>query len=387
MTPKPVHARATAWPAIFLFLTLLAYGAFAQALPPWERDDGELLRLPDGRTFQAAELADAEPPKYPYSRAVSAFEGWVALAFVVTAEGAVRDVQVLDSSGDREFEDAAVAAARQFRYEPARIDGEPVEQAVPTFRIIFRLDEEGSPGITPAFRRRAREIGRMIETGRIDAAHEALASFAERPRRTLAEDAIYWWLRAAHDGARGDTLARQESLRRAVAIGDTDDTQLPGEYYLDALGMLYAEYARAGELHSALETYERIAKHLEPDAPPANLTAHAGQIRAVLASDAELLARAQLQSYPWVHRLTRNSFQFVHVEGHLHSFNLWCDRRAQQLEASVDAAWFVPAAWGACTLILNGEPGTRFGIWEYDQEPPESPNGGPTPRIEGNNNE
>lgn len=79
-------------------------------------------------------------PRYPRSAATRGIEGWVELIFVITGEGRVSNIRVLDASPRGIFEDAAVAAMTRWLYPPYRVNGKPVaREATQLFR--FRLDD------------------------------------------------------------------------------------------------------------------------------------------------------------------------------------------------------------------------------------------------------
>ena len=78
-------------------------------------------------------------PKYPVTMLRAGVEGWVWLAFVVDRDGQTVEVQAIQSTRP-EFEAAAVAAAKQWRFTPGRKDGQPVRVAVQR-RVEFKLEE------------------------------------------------------------------------------------------------------------------------------------------------------------------------------------------------------------------------------------------------------
>jgi periplasmic protein TonB len=78
-------------------------------------------------------------PSYPRRALASRLEGYVLVEFIVTTNGTVRDVIVLESSASI-FEDAAVEAALKFKFKPRVVDGEPVEVRGVKNRIVFKLE-------------------------------------------------------------------------------------------------------------------------------------------------------------------------------------------------------------------------------------------------------
>jgi TonB family protein len=79
-------------------------------------------------------------PVYPEAARKKGIEGWVELAFTVTPNGTVQDVQVRNASPANVFEDAAVRAIRGWRFEPVERDGVKVAQ-----RAMVRLRFAQSP--------------------------------------------------------------------------------------------------------------------------------------------------------------------------------------------------------------------------------------------------
>jgi TonB family protein len=77
-------------------------------------------------------------PKYPEGPLERNSEGLVALGAVVDTTGAVTRVDLVSSPGDRELEEAAIAAARQYRFRPYRIAGR-VTEAYAIIRFDFKI--------------------------------------------------------------------------------------------------------------------------------------------------------------------------------------------------------------------------------------------------------
>ena len=76
-------------------------------------------------------------PAYPPSARSARIEGAVCLAAQISAGGRVKHVRVL--KGNRRLAPAAIVAFRQWRFQPATINGEPV-QANYAADFTFALD-------------------------------------------------------------------------------------------------------------------------------------------------------------------------------------------------------------------------------------------------------
>jgi TonB family protein len=78
-------------------------------------------------------------PEYPELARVARLEGNVILQAIIHADGTVGDVEVLRTNRpNMGFEDAAVEAVRQWRYQPAMQNGRPVEVYFTVF-VEFKL--------------------------------------------------------------------------------------------------------------------------------------------------------------------------------------------------------------------------------------------------------
>ncbi|HEY5761365.1 MAG TPA: energy transducer TonB [Steroidobacter sp.] len=73
-------------------------------------------------------------PAYPDAARKRGIEGWVELAFTVQTNGTVDAVEVRNASPADVFDDAAIRAVRQWRFEPVEKNGERIEQ-----RAMVRL--------------------------------------------------------------------------------------------------------------------------------------------------------------------------------------------------------------------------------------------------------
>lgn len=106
------------------------------------RLDDQIIALESSKPLPASSLRVIEyvPPEYPPRALSRSIEGWVDVEFVVMTDGSTRDVVATDVSHDRYFEDEAVDAVSQWRFEPRAFNGRLIEQRSYT-RIRFDLQQ------------------------------------------------------------------------------------------------------------------------------------------------------------------------------------------------------------------------------------------------------
>jgi TonB family protein len=80
---------------------------------------------------------------YPFFARVFEREGTTELAFVVSADGTVRDVKVTSSSGFDGLDDAAMKCVAKWHYRPAVKDGQLVDAPM-TVKVAWNLAEPDS---------------------------------------------------------------------------------------------------------------------------------------------------------------------------------------------------------------------------------------------------
>jgi len=80
-------------------------------------------------------------PKYPIEAARNGIEGWVILAFDISAIGEVVNIKILDSEPKRVFDKAAKQALRKWKYRAKSVDGRPVSQENFTVQLDFNMDQ------------------------------------------------------------------------------------------------------------------------------------------------------------------------------------------------------------------------------------------------------
>lgn len=81
----------------------------------------------------------APAPAYPARARARAIEGFVKVRLLIGEDGSVRKVSILEAEPEGVFEDAVLAVARSWRFEPATYQGQPVALAV-NRKLTFKLD-------------------------------------------------------------------------------------------------------------------------------------------------------------------------------------------------------------------------------------------------------
>ena len=97
-------------------------------------------RIRIGGMVQAAQLIKQQRPVYPADARQEGVTGIVMIKGVVSKTGDLLSPKVINAGVDPRLAKAALDAAGQWKYEPARLNGEPVE-VLTTIRLAFELDQ------------------------------------------------------------------------------------------------------------------------------------------------------------------------------------------------------------------------------------------------------
>lgn len=87
-----------------------------------------------------ARFVDRVTPIYPDIAREQGAQGTAIVLATIGPDGRVLSVSVDQSTGDRQLDNAAIAAARSSRFVPPEIDGKP---ATETYRIVYTFDPNG----------------------------------------------------------------------------------------------------------------------------------------------------------------------------------------------------------------------------------------------------
>jgi len=316
-----------------------------------------------------AKLERAPLPVYPATMEARGQEGWVTLSFVVDADGRVIDPIVEDSSGQPEFERAALKAAARQRYTPATVDGTPVEQCAT--QVLYRFAIPGmQSGARKEFRERFIEAQKHIDSGDRDTATRILEEMLEACSLNNYESTRLHLLRYDLCEKYGELDCMLESIRRAES---GDGAYMEPDLYREVLQATAAVEIKAELYRDALTTIEKRNK-LKPPLPDNHpLRLAAAEILDQMNSDKNLVFSGKIGfrtgcdvgAPNWRHQLLRREFSVDAVQGKLDKLEIRCDWRRTTDVISPDKAWKVPANWGNCQVFVFGDSDATLRLVEY----------------------
>jgi TonB family protein len=321
-------------------------------------------------TWIAAKPIERDRGTYPLDAILEKNEGWVVVSYVISPAGEVIEPMIEDSSGVEILEEEALRTVSDWRYEPAKRNGVPVEQSMMNVQLRYVIGERG---VGRDFKRAYDELVALMDGKDFEAARPLLEKLEFGGRTNLTEDAWFWWLNVAYlEGTKStDDEAKITALARAM--GYFRDDLLDRGLFVVASERLFALQVQKGDLAAARWVYERLrdsrtafrSSRYRPAMDA--MTPVYEQIQQIIAGDGTLVMSAEITNHAyWVHALLRRSFSMAEIVGRVDVVDIRCLRGTKRYDSfPADALWQVPESWGDCGVYIKGEPGTTFKFEEY----------------------
>jgi TonB family protein len=336
---------------------------------PARADDTAQTSLESG-TF--AKPIERKLRPFPSSEADAGIEGWVEVSYVIKPDGTVGETIIENSSGRKAFERATIRSIKNWRYEPATMNGEPIEQCHTRVRIMFTLEEgpHWNRGAKKSVKNHYKRAQQLLKNGKLDETQTKIDEIATRFTTNHYERSRLSILRSMLQEKQGDMKAKLESLQVAAP---TDGEFLEPEVYAMVLLNIFDLQIRFQQYADALKTFEKLEQLDIDSETEAKLKQVVDRIDEIRTSDQILAIEGEIGEAreenngegTWFHTLFRHTAGIEAVSGSLERVELRCDWRRVKAKPEKGRAWRIPPDWGDCSIYVFGEPGSTFQLLEY----------------------
>ena len=190
-------------------------------------------------------------PEFPKPEYQNGTEGWVVIDYSVGRGGVVEYLHIRDSSGSSNFEDSAIAAVQNWRYEP----GEERELSV----FLGFVHDGDKTSISEEFHSLNQQANELIDDGELERASEILAKARDDDELSLIDRSYSYLTEGRIAGESGDR-AKQLELYRKALLGN--GRWLAYENYLEVLHGTVILGLDQGDIASAVRDYDLLAATL-----------------------------------------------------------------------------------------------------------------------------
>lgn len=338
----------------FVAVLLVAFAASAQSSNNNQTGEPPVVL----EVFKGPEAVNPRPPPYPWTERAAGRDGWVVLKFMVDPQGKPYEICVSDSSGNIAFKRAAIKTLQTWTFQPASLDGKPVD-AAHKYKFYFVLTDGGARqrGASESFVRRYRLLRGALKAGDRQLADEL---FAKLKVENLYEEAYYHFARYSYYLRWGDESQQLFSLRGAIAEESRAD-YLPDKLFVAALQSLLPLEIRAKNFADVMEVWEKLKANGADGAVAENVRAAINEIEALRTDNrAYSVPGAIGENHSWFYSLFKNRFRFLVSNGQISDIKLRCDKKFVFFKYSSELQYEVSDKFGPCHMEVIGEPGAKF---------------------------
>ena len=317
---------------------------------------------------------NVEAAVYPRRALQRHIEGWVVVGFVIKADGTTDEIEVLNSSIDHYFDDAAIEAARTRTYEPSTLRGKPVMQRNMSARYRFQITQSNG-GVSKSFLRVYRKASKAIDEEDLELAKTLIDKLDGDEKRLLAEICYLDMLKARYFEKQGNAKATLKYIERALVIADTTASK---PIYITLLKQAIVANGKANNFHTSLKHYDTLLvtdSDLAPDDP---IHKFVSRERQILNGETSIQTTGKVSrscrncgtsgGYFWGHMLNRSRFSIDQVSGELYEIEMVCQNSSVTVVYSPETAWSVNKDGGECSIRVLGEKDTTFRLVELARE-------------------
>lgn len=318
-----------------------------------------------------ARMIETPRPIFPASGLAQGNEAWVHITYCVDESGSPQNVSVLDSVGGSSFESAAVQSVKQWKFEPALVNGKPSWQSRTKTTINFAIDDENDGSRKRASRKfsdQFRKLGRLIKNDELEEADELFWTIVETSSLSLYEHSNLWAERARYELAVEDLNRVDLALRRATV---SNGKWIEPEVYVELLKLRVDVELIIGQYDAAIGAFDELTRTSGKDSEAVlSRQPTFERLQSIIDSDDAVSVKAEIKAKggcnncnnSWYSTLVRNAFTFVNVEGKLESIEMRCDHKRFESIVSELIEWHIPDDWGTCDVQVYGDPGTTFDL-------------------------
>ena len=267
------------------------------------------------------------PPAYPRSELRAEREAWVQIGLMVDVEGKPYELYVVDSIGNDAINEAALEAAKRWRFTPATLNGRPIESGL----IVPLTFSVSGAGNSRQFSKIYRAVYEAIDSGNKELADQELPKLVPQ---TLSEDCNLSIIRYNYYSNWGTEAQQLEALKRVIGY-EAAAISLPKGWFQEALFAMFSLQMKARDFSDALDTVEALRKNRADPALLKKLEPIIDELKKLqqddrsYAVDAEIGARAS-----WHYKLFKKSFHIDVQEGRVDEIKLRCKNKVCGLPVS-----------------------------------------------------
>lgn len=387
-------------PFSLLFISSFAINLSAQAevLNAPKHNQPKLAReLP---LIVDAKAIERVAPKYPISEARAGRDGWVRLSFIIEPDGQTSHPIVEESSGGVYFEKEALKAIKKWKYEPAKEEGQAIQQCNNSVQLDFKIPRKKAVVSKKFYRLYTKliealeeknaedieEYAQAMQTYEIYSSNETYyrySSLAEyfhykgdfsqelnalnKAFRSIGSHNLFQRLKAFQAQQASDKLLVEGKLTGNKAQAQLDQKDEEKIRLLSTI--LHRKLLLELSLYKISDALHSTNKLLLITQEPERLKSYQEQkatLISAIESDQFIKTQAEINKYAyWRYPLLRHDFSFSDIKGQLTTLDVRCRNKRHIYTINTESKWSIPQSWQDCSVYVKGEQGSKFTFVEH----------------------
>ena len=276
---------------------------------------------------------------------------------MIDPEGKPYEVVVTDSTGSQAFERSALKVVTRWTFEPALMDGVPID-AGSNYKIKFSLSGPHG-GAGRSFIRAIKRLNKSISSDDREGADAALVTLDVQ---NLYEDAYLNLARFSYYLRWGSERQQLNALRRGIAH-ESQANYLSKKQFVSALLSMFVLEVRLQDYAQALMTWKKLEAYDIDEQERAKLQNVVDDLVVLKEDDRSYAVSGQIgANSSWFYRLLKNSFSLDVTKGEVAEIKLRCDKKYVFFRFDPDIQYRIADNYGSCSIELVGNPGTTFSL-------------------------
>ena len=328
-------------------------------------ESGDLKLLEPEPGYQPPSPTLRNPPVYPFRQQRKSQGGIVEIVFMVSEKGTTFSAMVVDSTHP-EFEPAAIEAVNNYLYEPATVNGKPVD-SVSEIRIMFAM-RDSKDAATPRYSRLYRRAKASLSSDNPDRQkiRKTLDNMADEDflsNYTLAYLYLLEYSFAEKFLGKSDQL---QALRKLLLFeGKVEEkNQLLDAATMKSIRMNILQLLiQLGFYGEARNEFYWLNKELPDAAKP--FESAMSQVYEKLKQGGVIARPIEIPDRGYdFHYLTKRSFEIDVAAGQIEKLNFYCTQKFGTMSFIPASNYQVPEDWGSCNVQIVGEPKTKATLYQ-----------------------
>jgi len=299
-------------------------------------------------------------PKYPSQAVRQGKEGWVKMSYVISAEGRVQDIEILDSSGDYGFKKEARRALKKWKYSPAIENDKPIESCNTTIQFDFSMAHKASKKYLAQYDKTS-DFLEKNDLPELEKNIEILKSFTNNNDEEIRTNLLL--------GQYGELIKDKKIQFHAYSrVKSVSGPSLVNSIKTPVYQRLYTLYLEKNMIKKALKISDEILKIDDAKAIHEQMTNHKLKVEQYINSQKPIVISADIEKRTnWQHSLVRDAFSINDIDGRLTKLEIRCANKRKAFTIEEKTTWQIPSSWQECSVLVFGEDDTTFKLVEEPQ--------------------